>query len=91
MQPDIILPPVHCVTGEDTDRLTDHSAFQSASTYLCHGLLGKMLLFGTGLFYECLPMICVITEETEHVIRILFCTHFISLSSSLSRKPTDTM
>lgn len=78
-----------CERGGHMDWLTDHSAFQSASTYLCHGPLGKMHLFFPGPFYGCLPMISVITRQTENSIRILLCRHFIFLSSSISTKATD--
>lgn len=85
-----LAPGALCERGGHTDWLTAHSAFQSASTYLCHGPLGKkMLLFCAGPFYEYLPMIYVVTEQTENGIRILFCRHFIFLSSSISMKATD--
>lgn len=83
-----------CERGGHTDWLTAHSAFQSVSTYLRHGPFErkkrkKTLLFCVGPFYERLPMIYAITEQTENRIRILFCRHFILLSSSISMKATD--
>lgn len=91
-----LAPGALCERGGHTDWLTAHSAFQSVFTYLRHGPFEKgkkkkrkKLLFYVGPFYECLPVIYAITEQTENRIRILFCTRFIPLSSSISMKATD--
>lgn len=71
-------PGALCVREDThTDWLTDWPLCISKCPHLfVPWSLGKMLLFWAGPFHECLPMIYVITAQTEDGIRILFCRHF---------------
>lgn len=67
----------HCEAPSALDWLTDWPLCISKCLHLFvpRSLWKNAFYFRAGPFHECLPMICVITEQTEDSIWILFCRH----------------